>query len=132
MTKRGVEETIIIRNSKMVYAVRLGSKQEENSRGDRNNNPYLIVEDGKIKFIDRIYDSKAEFNFSDEVHQIAKEVFIGALRNAIKEKLLQLKQLELILSEMGLKDCLGDAVTVNAQLLVESKESKADGTDIQD
>lgn len=113
---RKIDETIVIRQNKMVYAVRLNSKD---SSSINSNNPYLIVEDGKIKFIDRIYDSKAEFNFSDEVHQIAKEVFIGALRNAIREELLQLKQLEMILNEMGLKDCLGDAVTVNAKFLLE-------------
>jgi len=47
-----VEETIVIRNEKMIYAVRLKSKTEGEDGRRENNNPYLIVEGGKIKYID--------------------------------------------------------------------------------
>ena len=43
-----VEETIVIRNEKMIYAVRLKSKTEGEDGRRENNNPYLIVEGGKI------------------------------------------------------------------------------------
>lgn len=89
-----VEETIVIRNEKMIYAVRLKSKTEGEDGRRENNNPYLIVEGGKIKYIDHIYGNKSEFNFNDEVHTVAKEIFISGLKNAIKEEILQLKQLE--------------------------------------
>ena len=112
--KKKIEETIVIRSDKMVYAVRLASKLEGEGSRIENRNPYLIAESGKIKFIDNLYGSKCEFNFADEVHQVAKEVFISNLQSAIKEELLQLKQLELVLSEMGLKECLGDVLEQSA------------------
>ena len=105
-----VEETIVIRNEKMIYAVRLKSKTEGEDGRRENNNPYLIVEGGKIKYIDHIYGNKSEFNFNDEVHTVAKEIFISGLKNAIKEEILQLKQLELVLEEMNLKECIGDTL----------------------
>lgn len=112
---RNIEETIIIRNNKMVYAVRL---REKGTPEHSDANPYIIVDGGSIKFIDRWYNGTTEFNFSDEVHQTAKEIFITGLRSAVKERLLELKQLSLILDEMGLKDCLGDVVEVNTKLLL--------------
>lgn len=113
MSKK-LEETIIIRQNQMVYAVRLISKTEND---DNTSLPYIIVEDGKIKFIDRIYESKREFNFTDEVHVLAKEAFTTKLKTAIKEQVLQLKQLELILSELGLQECIGDTVSESANFL---------------
>ena len=110
-----VEETIVIRNEKMIYAVRLKSKMEDERR--ENNNPYLIVEGGKIKYIDHIYGNKSEFNFNDEVHTVAKEIFVSGLKNAIKEEILQLKQLELVLEEMNLKECIGDTLQESATFL---------------
>ena len=110
-----VEEPIVIRNEKMIYAVRLKSKTEDERR--ENNNPYLIVEGGKIKYIDHIYGNKSEFNFNDEVHTVAKEIFVSGLKNAIKEEILQLKQLELVLEEMNLKECIGDTLQESATFL---------------
>ena len=72
----------------MIYAVRLKSKTEGEDGRRENNNPYLIVEGGKIKYIDHIYGNKSEFNFNDEVHTVAKEIFISGLKNAIKEEIL--------------------------------------------
>ena len=112
-----IEETIVIRGNKMVYAVRLASKLEGEGSRIENRNPYLIAEDGRIKFIDRMYDSKSEFNFADEVHVVAKEIFISNLRSAIKEEILQLKQLELVLSEMGLSECIGNTLEESATFL---------------
>lgn len=102
---------------KMIYAVRLKSKTEGKDGRRENNNPYLIVEGGKIKYIDHIYGNKSEFNFNDEVHTVAKEIFISGLKNAIKEEILQLKQLELVLEEMNLKECIGDTLQESATFL---------------
>lgn len=71
----------------------------------------------KIKYIDHIYGNKSEFNFNDEVHTVAKEIFISGLKNAIKEEILQLKQLELVLEEMNLKECIGDTLQESATFL---------------
>ena len=116
MSKK-VEETIIIRNNKMVYAVRLKSKTEGEGSRIENNNPYIIVEEGKIKYIDNVYGSKSEFNFADEVHSVAKEIFVSGLKNSIKEDILRLKQLELVLQEMGLAECIGNTLDESATFL---------------
>lgn len=116
MSKK-IEETIVIRNNKMIYAVRLNSKLEGEGSRMENRNPYMIVEEGKIKYIDSLYGSKSEFNFADEVHMVAKEIFINGLRTAIKEEILQLKQLELVLQEMGLNECIGNTLEESATFL---------------
>lgn len=122
MSKK-IEETIVIRNDKMVYAVRLASKLEGEGSRLENRNPYLIAESGKIKYIDSLYGNKSEFNFADEVHQVAKEVFISNLQASIKEEILQLKQLELVLSELGLKECIGDTLEQSATFLQKVKKA---------
>ena len=116
MSKK-IEETIVIRNNKMIYAVRLNSKLDGEGSRIENRNPYMIVEDGKVKYIDSLYGSKSEFNFADEVHVVAKEIFISCLRTAIKEEILQLKQLELVLQEMGLNECIGNTLEESATFL---------------
>lgn len=116
-----IEETMCIRNNKMIYAVRLAPKLEGEGSRIENRNPYLIVEDGKIKYIDRLYDGKSEFNFQDDVHMVAKEIFISGLRTAIKEQILQLKQLELILEEMGLSETIGNTIQESATFLQKVK-----------
>lgn len=125
---KNIEESIIIRNNKMVYAVRL--KEKDSSR--TNSNPYLIISEGKIMYIDRVCSSYTAFNFSDAVHQTAKEIFVSGLRAAVKESLLQLKQLSLILDEMGLKDCLGDVVETNAKVLLQDNNGKQEKTEKQE
>lgn len=112
-----IEETIVIKNNKMIYAVRLGSKLEGAGSKIENSNPYIIVEEGKIKYVDNLYNSKSEFKFDDEVHAVAKEIFISALKGAIKEQILQLKQLELVLNELGLAECIEGTLQESASFL---------------
>lgn len=116
MSKK-IEETIVIRNEKMSYAVRLCSKLEGEGSRLENRNPYMVVEDGKIRYLDSLYGNKSEFNFNDEVHAVAKEIFISGLRTAIKEEILRLKQLELVLNEMGLTECIGNTLEESATFL---------------
>lgn len=120
MSKK-IEETIVIRNEKMSYAVRLCSKLEGEGSRLENRNPYMVVEDGKIKYLDSLYGNKSEFNFNDEVHAVAKEIFISGLRTAIKEEILRLKQLELVLNEMGLTECIGNTLEESATFLQKVK-----------
>ena len=82
-----------------------------------HNKLYFIEEGGETKYIDHIYGNKTDFNFNDEVHTVAKEIFISGLKNAIKEEILQLKQLELVLEEMNLKECIGDTLQESATFL---------------
>lgn len=116
MSKK-IEETIVIRNEKMSYAVRLCSKLEGEGSRLENRNPYMVVEDGKIKYLDSLYRNKSEFNFNDEVHAVEKEIFISGLRTAIKEEILRLKQIELVLNEMGLTECIGNTLEESATFL---------------
>ena len=57
MSKK-IEETIVIRNEKMSYAVRLCSKLDGEGSRLENRNPYMVVEDGKIKYLDSLYRSE--------------------------------------------------------------------------
>lgn len=121
MSKK-VEETIIIRNDKLIYAVRLVSKLEGEGSRIENRNPYILTEQGKIKFVDCLYGNKCEFNFNDDVHVVAKEIFVSELRTAIKTRVLELKQIELVLNEMGLRDCIGDTVKQGITFLEKVKQ----------
>ena len=104
MSTKKIEETIIIRNNKMVYAVRLKGKAEDSKRSE-STNPYVIVENGEIKFIENGYfGARTEFDFSNEVHKVSKEIFVSGLRTAIKQSILQLKQLQLVFEEMNLSE----------------------------
>lgn len=119
---RKIEETIIIRNNKLIYAVRLAGKVEGTGSRIENNNPYILAENGEVKFIDNLYGNKCEFNFSDNVHVVAKEIFVSGLRTAIKTRVLELKQIELVLNEMGLADCIGDTVKQGITFLEKVKQ----------
>jgi hypothetical protein len=112
-----IEETIVVRNNKMIYAVRLKSKLSENQRDNMNTNPYILVEDGKVKFSDSYMSNRAEFDFSNDVHAVAKEIFISGLQTAIKQQILELKQLELVFKELNLSECIGDSIAEGQGLL---------------
>ena len=45
---------------------------------------------------------------SNEAHQIAKEAFTTSLKASIKNKILELKQLEVILDQLSLKNIIND------------------------
>lgn len=124
MFEKKVEETIVIKNEKMVYAVRLKSKMDDCSTSRiENSNPYIIIENGQIKFIDTLYGAKSEFNFSNEVHVVSKEIFISGLKTAVKQKILELKQLELVFAEMNLSECIGDTIQENVSVLSKFKRA---------
>lgn len=116
MTEKKYNETMIIRNGKLVYAISLIDKTEE-----KHSSCYILIENGKAYFADNIWQKK-EFDFNNENHQIAKEIFITQLQTDIKRRILELKQLQSVFSELNLQECFGSVIEDNTKLLLEVKQ----------
>lgn len=110
-------EKMIVRNGKMIYAISLKDKNESDS-----NRTHIMIEQGKVYFSDNWYSNSIEFNFNDDAHKIAKEIFVSQLQVDIKRRILELKQLEEIFNDIGLKECLGDALYDNSKRILEMKK----------
>lgn len=110
-------ENMIVRNGKMIYAISLKDKNESNS-----NRTHIMIENGEVYFSDNWYSNSIEFNFNDDAHKIAKEIFVSQLQVDIKRRILELKQLEEIFNDIGLKECLGDALYDNSKRILEMKK----------
>lgn len=110
-------EKMLVRNGKMIYAISLEDKNKNNS--DRS---HIIIENGKVYFTDSWFSGSVEFDFNDEAHKIAKEIFVSQLQVDIKRRILELKQLEEIFNDLGLKECLGNAIYDNSQRILEMKK----------
>ena len=110
-------EKMIIRNGNMVYAIAL--KDKSNSDNDRN---HIVIDNGKVYFSDSWYSDAVEFDFNDEAHRIAKEIFVSQLQTDIKRRILELKQLEEIFNDIGLKECISDSIVNNSKILLELKK----------
>jgi hypothetical protein len=106
-------EIMIARNGKPLFAVRIDNLEEGS---DAN---YVYVEDGDIKFSSSWLRSIVPFSVSNESHKIAKEIFTMGLQTAIKTKIMELKQLESIMRDINLADCLGNVLVDNTKLLLE-------------
>ena len=117
-------ETMIIRYGKLIYAITLKDKITDGNGTGRNNKSYIHTEDGKIKFANDWCD-RCEFDFNNEAHQVAKEIFITELQTDIKRRILELKQLQSIFSELNLSECFGTVLEDNTRLLLEVKEEVA-------
>lgn len=115
---RKYNEKMIVNNGKMIYAISLKEKSNQ-SESDRN---YIYIENGQIYFSDRWYSNAVEFNFNDEAHKIAKEIFVSQLQVDIKRRILELKQLEEIFDDIGLKECISDSIVNNSKILLKLKE----------
>jgi vacuolar-type H+-ATPase subunit H len=112
------KEKIIIRNGTPVYAISLKDKKSSQNC----NSSHIFIENGKLYFSDSSYYSASEFDFSNESHRIAKELFVAQIQVDIKRRVLELKQLEAIFNDIGLSECLGDSIQSNAKLLAEVKQ----------
>ena len=110
-------EKMIVRNGKMIYAISLKDKTKCDS--DRT---HIIIDDGKVYFTDSWYSNSVEFDFNDDAHKIAKEIFVSQLQVDIKRRILELKQLEEIFNDIGLKECLGNALYDNSKRILEMKK----------
>lgn len=115
---RKYNEKMIVNNGKMIYAISLKEKSNQ-SECDRN---YIYIRDGKIYFSDSWYSNAVEFNFNDEAHRIAKEIFVSQLQVDIKRRILELKQLEEIFDSIDLKECINDSIVNNSKILLELKK----------
>lgn len=110
-------EKMIVRDGKMIYAISLSDKNDKGS-----NKTHILIDNGKVYFSNSWYSDTIEFNFNDEAHKIAKEIFISQLQVDIKRRILELKQLEEIFNDLGLKECLGNSIYDNSQRILEMKK----------
>ena len=101
MDEQKIKETIKINNGKPIYCLQV--EQEEAKMQIYIRNGELYFEDCQYAF-----SNYPVFNVCNEAHQVAKEMFISSLKTDIKNKILQLKQLELILDQLNLKDIISD------------------------
>lgn len=110
-------EKMIVRNGKMIYAISLKDKNEDDS-----NRTHIMIENGKVYFSDNWYSNSVEFNFNDDAHKIAKEIFVSQLQVDVKRRILELKQLEEIFNDIGLKECLGNVLYDNSKRILEMEK----------
>ena len=110
-------EKMIVRDGKLIYAISLSDKNDKNS-----NRTHILIDNGKVYFSNSWYSDALEFNFNDDAHKIAKEIFVSQLQVDIKRRILELKQLEEVFNDIGLKECLGNAIYDNSQRILEMKK----------
>ena len=111
------EEVMIIRNGKPIFAVKL---KVSNKKSDRDT--YVYIEDGKIRFNnDSWFRDMDSFNAGEESHAIAKEMFVSQLQTTIRNKILELKQLESLFKELDMQNYLGTTLSDNQILLTDVK-----------
>lgn len=106
-------EIMIARNGKPLFAVRI-----DNMEKDQNAN-YVYIENGDIQFSSSWLSSIVPFQVGNESHKLAKEIFTVGLQAAVKTKVMELKQLESILKDINLAECLGNVLVDNTKLLLE-------------
>lgn len=119
MNEKKYNETMIIRNGQLIYAISLKDKTAEDKCSC-----YIYIDNGKVHFTDSVF-RLIEFDFNNENHQIAKEIFITQLQTDIKRRILELKQLQSIFSELNLRECFGSVLEDNTKLLLEVKQEVA-------
>ena len=112
--ERKYNEKIIIRSGKLQYAIQLN---EEKSRN------HIIIDNGKVYFTDSWYSDAETFNFNDEAHRIAKEIFISQLQTDIKSKIAELRLLEEVFKSINLSECLGTVIPDSSKILIETKRN---------
>lgn len=116
MNKVETREIMINRNGKPLFAVRIDN-------GESNDANYVYIENGDIKFHSSWLNSIIPYSLGNESHRLAKEIFTIGLQAAIKTKVYELKQLESILTDIDLGDCLGNVLVDNTKLLLEVNEN---------
>ena len=92
-----IKEAIKIRNGKPLYVIQM-------SDGDKGSKMQIYIRDGEVYFEGEEYGFKnyAVYDLNDEAHAIAKEMFLSSLQVCVKNRILELRQLETILDELGL------------------------------
>ena len=111
------KEVMIIRNGKPTFAVKL---KVSNKKNDRDT--YVYIDNGEIKFNnDSWFRDMDDFNAGEESHAIAKEIFVSQLQTTIRNKILELKQLESLFKELGMQNYLGNTLSDKQVLLTDIK-----------
>lgn len=106
-------EKIIINDGKLVYAIQLSENSEKH---------YILMEHGKVKFGERYITEYAKFDFNEEAHSIAKEIFVSQLQADIKSKIGELKLLEEVFKSINMQECLGTTIPDSSKILLEAKK----------
>lgn len=98
-----IRECIKIYDGKPIYCLQVKQKDAKMQIYMRNGN--IHFESCSYSF-----DNYPVFDVDNDAHQIAKNVFISSLKTDITNRILELKQLELILDQLGLKNIISDEV----------------------
>lgn len=109
-------ETMIIRDGRLVYAIQLGEKEK-----NKDNRSFIYIDRGEIHFSNNWFTVN-EFDFNNETHRIAKEIFINQLQTSIKVRVAELKQLESVFGELNLLECIGTIIPDSSKILIEAKK----------
>ena len=117
-----IKEAVKVNNGKLVYVVQLTTE-------NGNQKLQLYYDESKyngagIRFEDNHYNfsNYNVFDIRSEGHRIAKEIFLTHLQAEIKTKILELKQLELVLDELGLVGVIRKTISENATMLLDVKD----------
>ncbi len=118
-----IREAVKVNNGKLVYVIQL-------TTDSGNEKLQLYFNDGSsygsagIRFEDNAYsfDRYNVFDIRSEGHRVAKEIFLTHLQAEVKTKLLELKQLELVLDELGLVGVMRKTISENATILLNVKD----------
>ncbi len=110
-----IKETIKTEDGKLKYCLQItqaGAKMQ------------VYIRNGEIYFESCRYgfDSYPVFDFNNEAHELAKRVFVNSLKTDVQNKLMELKQLEVILDQIGLKDVISEDITKGGFLLTIKKK----------
>lgn len=109
-------EIMINVNGKPLFAVRIDS-------GTGTEANYIYVENGDVRFRSSFLGNIIPYTLSNESHMLAKEIFTIGLQAAVKTKIYELKQLEAILKDINLSECLGNVMVDNTKLLLQVNEN---------
>lgn len=110
MNDMKIKETIRTDSGKIKYCLQV-------EQGDSKLQIY--IRNGEIYFESCGYgfSTYPTFDLSNEAHVLAKEVFVTSLKADVKNRCLELKQLETILNELGLTDVISDEIQKGSFLL---------------
>lgn len=121
MSKRKYNETIVIRDGQLVYAISLANKKASSNQSGGGS--YILIRNGQVHFEDVGWIRGAtEFDLGNEAHLAAKEIFASQLQVDIKRRILELKQLEAVFREIDLPECFGSVLVDNTALLTEIRD----------
>ena len=112
-----IKEAIKTDYGKLKYVIQL-------EQGEDNKLQLYIDSNNKIYFDSNRYsfNNYETFDLSSETHKVAKEMFLTYLQAEVKTRLLELKQLELVLDELGLKEVIRKTIVDNSSMLLNTKE----------